>query len=189
MEPPFLVQRDGKKILATVPIAQLFQIQRAARKLMWQAIVMGDAQAKQQVEQMFMSLQPSDPKAVIMTLVLQDACAEAEGVRLEMQMAEQQKLREAESRDAAAYRAQQAAQKNAGVGGAPGGSNGGPGQQGPAQQVAGVPGAPQGEQDRVFCPHGIPRSSTASNSSVRCLECESAQKSSGAGRNQTERAQ
>ena len=138
MEPPFLVQRDGKKILATVPFALLCQLQRQARRLMRQALISGDPASKYQVEQIFAALQPSDSRAYIMMLVMEDACSEVEEERRAMQAAQAQR--------AEAERQSQAQQQVAGkpAEGAPGSKGGAP------------PARPQSEEEKYFCVHGCP---------------------------------
>lgn len=150
MEPPFLVLRDGKKILASVPIALLFQLQRQARRLMWGAIVRGDSASKQQVEAIFSVLEPSDGRAIIMALIMQDAAEEAvEGrdAMLAQRQAEQAYAQQA---------AQQAAQQVQGEPKSKDGAGGG----GPAKAGA----KPKSEND-YFCVHGCP-------TDIACADCE-----------------
>lgn len=134
MEPPFLVLRDGKRILASVPLALLFELHRNARRLMYKAIVSGDPASQKQIEAIFASLQPSDGRAIIMTLILQNACEEAEQSRREMQ----------------AYQAQQAQAQAAAP--APKAAN----ESAPKGGGAPTPVRPESEQDKYFCVHGCP---------------------------------
>src|SRR4029077_20554500 len=137
MEPPFLVQRDGKKILAHVPFALLCQLQRQARRLMRQALVSGDPASKYQVEQIFAALQPSDSRSYIMMLVMEDACSEIEEERRAMQAARAQQQAEAERRAAPQPTPKSGPPDAKGGGGAP-------------------PARPQSEEEKYFCVHGCP---------------------------------
>lgn len=155
MEPPFLVLRDGKKILAHVPFALLCQLQRSARRLMHQALVSGDPASKAQVEQIFASLQPSDGRAIIMMMVMEDACAEAEETRTAMQA-----MRAQQQAQQQAQQAQQAQQKPAADAKAGG---------------AAPPARPQSEEEKYFCVHGCPVG-------VPCEMCEALEKRAAQGR-------
>lgn len=150
-EPPILVLRDGKKVLAYVPFALLCQLQRQARRLMRQALISGDPASKYQVEQIFSALEPSDGRAYIMMLVMEDACSEVEEERRQMQAMRAQQ---------AAQQAQQQAQAKPAEGAGAAKSGGG---------APTTPARPQSEEEKYFCVHGCPVG-------VPCEMCEALEK-------------
>ena len=117
VEPPFVCHRDrspgGAEIVTTVPVAEFFKLQRAARAVMWKAL-QGDPAAKATIEGIFAQAHAEEGSsenrgsAVISTYLLNEAFQE-------IQQAREQAEEQAASAHAAEQRAQaeRAAQQQA----------------------------------------------------------------------------
>jgi len=130
VEPPFVVHRDrspgGAEIVTTVPIAELFKLQRAARAVMWKAL-QGDPAAKATIEGIFAQAHAEEGSsenrgsAVISTYLLNEAFQEIQQAReqAEEQAARAHAAQQRAQAERAAQQPQQAPPESASVGAAP----------------------------------------------------------------------
>lgn len=152
MEPPFLVLRHGG-VATTMPILELFAMQKAARMLVWQ-VLQGDPGAKYKFEELRrLASDPSNPTqahATISMYILQDAFEDAKQAReAEMQRQRQQPPPQSPP--------QQQAQPP-----------GPPPPQAPPRPPPRAPGPPGPPGAENFCAHGLPNDLPG----MPCPQCE-----------------